>query len=885
MALLVALLDLSPSSLSEEPTLPTAPTPLRSPDTSSIPTSLTSPQTTEAFIAELKRQQALVNNTEDAEGKKHKAKQQAHFDLYAAFPVLYDWWMQDGENLSVFTPQDWDNNRHDAEFYNESHKNSLHWFDGPFSEALQTRLNHIAEEINTPHKIQNDDSDEVAILRYVELCLKRRELRLAHFLDQHPNATVVFSKYAPLRPSFFAYTEGVSEARAESNFIPGTELAYFTMRGPWAEEHSLIKDTKGVIRDLNVHFDGTRLLFAWKKDFKTDDYHLYEMTFPSKEIRQLTEGQGTADIEGIYLPDDNIMFNSTRCGTSVDCWYTEVSNLFLCDPNGKFIRQIGFDQVHTPHPALMNDGRVVYTRWDYNDRGQVFTQPLFQMNPDGTGQAEYYGMNSWFPTTTSQVAPIPGSRKIMAILLGHHTPQHGKLALIDPEAGRDENEGVTLLAPTRPAQKYALHPDNPNTLRDVPAADYYGRHGDQFLHPYPLSERELLVSYSPLGYFFPEKMIFGIYWMNAETGDRELLVMDSALSSNHPKLLAPRQRPFVRYSNVDYTQDNGTYYLQDIYQGNGLKGIPKGAVKQLRIVEIEFKSAGVGSSYNNGNGGGALSSTPASIGRGAWDIKKIHGTVTVHPDGSAFFKAPARRPLYFQALDENGSVIQTMRSWSTLQPNEFQSCVGCHEHKNSVPPAQHSPSQAMNAGPEEMAPYPGGVRGFSFIKEVQPILDKHCIACHNGTDHEMDLRGEFFGSPNNARRLFSKSYISLTHPPKDMDPNSTAWQGDASHPEVNWINCLSEPGMLPPYSAGSATSKLIKRLREGHKNTKITPEEINTIATWIDLLVPFVGDYQEAADWDQGAFDYYRRFQQKREDIRSDLNTQLEAYKASRQTK
>lgn len=147
--------------------------------------------------------------------------------------------------------------------------------------------------------------------------------------------------------------------------------------------------------------------FSPKKSRKEDDFHLYEMDLKTREIKQLTFGKGHADIEGIYLPDDNILFNSTRCGSTVDCWFTEVSNMYLCDREGRYMRQVGFDQVHTVTPTLLDDGRVVYTRWDYNDRGQVWAQPLFQMNPDGTGQAEYYGMNSWLRQRWHRFAKSP----------------------------------------------------------------------------------------------------------------------------------------------------------------------------------------------------------------------------------------------------------------------------------------------------------------------------------------------------------------------------------------------------------------------------------------------------------------------------------------------
>ena len=206
------------------------------------------------------------------------------------------------------------------------------------------------------------------------------------------------------------------------------------------------------------------------------------MDLKTREVKQLTFGKGHADIEGIYLPDENILFNSTRSGSAVDCWFTEVSNMYLCDREGRYMRQVGFDQVHTTTPTLLDDGRVVYTRWDYNDRGQVWAQPLFQMNPDGTGQAEYYGMNSWFPTTVAHTRQIPGTRKVMTVFMGHHNPQHGKLGIIDPEAGRDENEGVMFVAPVRKPEAGRI--------------DSYGQFTTSFSILSPLNETEFLISYT-----------------------------------------------------------------------------------------------------------------------------------------------------------------------------------------------------------------------------------------------------------------------------------------------------------------------------------------------------------------------------------------------------
>ena len=260
------------------------------------------------------------------------------------------------------------------------------------------------------------------------------------------------------------------------------------------------------------------------------------------------------------------------------------------------------------------------------------------------------------------------------------------------------------------------------------------------------------------------------------------------------------------------------------------------------------------------------------------------GTVDVNPDGSAFFKVPCRTPLYFQALDENNRVVQTMRSWSTLQPGETQSCVGCHEHKNTVPIASHPVSMAMNTGIQKIEPEGIGDRCFSYIKEVQPIWDAHCISCHDGVKSKLSLKGELKVVDQQTKRKFSDSYLNLTHA-RQMTRDNDSWQGDAHHPEVNWISNLSEPTLLAPYFAGSNTSNLIKRLENGHGGCKLSKEEIETIALWIDLCVPFIGDYQEANNWTQEEKEYYTYYEKKRETSRAAEKENIRQYLQSLKAK
>ncbi len=668
-------------------------------------------------------------------------------------------------------------------------------------------------------------SDPRWMALYLAACHARREHRMGPHVDKFPK--IVFTKHHDIGGQHYAYTEDVSDSPyRDNNPFPNTgQLCLLKMEGLYGRTRVLVDEPKGLIRDPDVSYDGRKILFAWRKSMDKDDYHLYEMDAASEDIRQITSGEGVADYEGVYLPSGDILFNSSRCQQIVDCWWADVSNLYTCAPDGRFLRRLSFDQVHTNYPQVMPDGRVVYTRWDYNDRGQLFPQPLFQMNPDGTGQTEFYGNNSWFPTTILHSRGIAGTNKVLCVLSGHHTYQKGKLAIIDPSQGRQEASGVQLIAPVR--------------LTEAVKVDMYGYQGHQFQYPFPLSETEYLVTFGTLGSKqgrAGSQKALGIYFMMID-GQRELLVADPTISCNQSIPLMPRPVPAVKPSRVDYRKHTGVYSIQDIYRGPGLVGIERGTIKQIRVIALEFRAAGIGSNRNNGPAGGALVSTPISI-NGAWDVKRVLGTAPVHEDGSAAFIVPARTPVYFQALDARGHAVQSMRSWSTLQPGETFSCVGCHEDKNSSPPADTGLTLAMQAGPQPLEPANGSPAGFSFPKLVQPILDRHCIRCHDREAVEaktstlsLERRGQL---DKRAQKTWSDAYKAL-----------------ATREFADWISPQSAPPMLAPYEAGAHKSKLITMLEKGHEDVTLTSDEMNMIACWIDLGVPFSGDYTEGMVADQ----------------------------------
>ena len=316
--------------------------------------------------------------------------------------------------------------------------------------------------------------------------------------------------------------------------------------------------------------------------------------------------------------------------------------------------------------------------------------------------------------------------------------------------------------------------------------------------------------------------------------------------------------------------------------------MPRGSVKKLRVIALEFRAAGIGANHSRGPGGGALASTPVSIGNGTWDVKKILGDATVHDDGSAYFTVPAQTPVYFQALDDRGRAVQTMRSWSTLQPGEAASCVGCHENKNEAPPNPGSlRTQALARRPQDLAPFHGPPRGFSFPTEIQPILDQHCIRCHDDRTpvlamaagkadaplakpvesadpkHSFSLLGETITDPH-AKRHWSDSYLVLTQSIREGSRENRPFQGNADGRLVKWISSQSVPTPLPPNFAGSTKSELMSLLEAGHGEVKLSPTELEKFAAWIDLLVPYCGDYREANAWHQKELEKYDRYASKR---------------------
>ena len=693
----------------------------------------------------------------------------------------------------------------------------------------------------------------------------------------------VYCRHYVMGGSHYAYTEALSDAKEWRSYAAiGSSLclAEYDPSGLW-KETVLLETKEGCFRDVDVSPDGTRILYSFKASADGDDFHLYEMTLADRSVRQLTHGKAVADYEGCYLPDGRILFNSTRCIQVVDCVSrNEVSNLYRCEADGSNITRISFDQVHDNYPALAWDGRILYTRWDYNDRSQMFTQPLFSMNADGTNQRALYGGNSWFPTSLLHARAVPGSQLFFGVCTGHHTLQPGELMRFDPREGREEADGAWQLAPLRRAKARK-------------GVDVDGQNGRLAMYPYPVDERNVVLSYLPQGWrrdargrlqYIDHRAPFALYWTDVD-GVRELLVAQAGKSPcGRPVPVRVRTLPKVASVRPDERLKTGMVAVQDVYAGEAMKGVVRGTVKSLRVVSLQYRQAGVGFNSNGGPGGGGVSSTPPALGNGTWDVKCVLGEVPVAEDGSVAFRAPVRAPIFFQLLDENGRMVQTMRSWTVLQPGETASCVGCHEPANVAPDFRATKAAALDAIAEVKLPK----RGFSFAKDVQPILERRCVRCHSPHSNAgiPDLTGMQVRDMFSCRN-WSRAYLTLTQArhvsppfnhlviPHQLEPKflngnfrdkNGRWVGDpyAKNGYVNWISSASEPTLLPPLTHGSRISRLFtERLDKGHAKG-ITDAEKRTLACWVDLGVPFCGDYEEGAVWSEEERAFWSYYTKKR---------------------
>jgi hypothetical protein len=571
------------------------------------------------------------------------------------------------------------------------------------------------------------------------------------------------------------------------------------------EKTKLLDTADGQILGADLSYDGKTILFSWRKK-ESKFYQLYTIGADGSNLKKLTEGNHY-NYDASWMPDDRIVFLSTRVTQAAYCFFTPVGILFTMNADGSNQKKISSNYLNDFTPAVMNDGRIVYGRWEYVDRPAIPIQGLWTINPDGTMLQGYFGNRVLDPASFIEPQAIPGSKNILCTLTGHNGSCRGAIGIINPDHGSNAQEAIKNLTPEIRLRGVRVSSNGPR---------------GPYQTPFPIDEKYFMVSYDGT-----------LLLRDYDRTEQTIVLKPDGLGFYNPRPLRQRHRPPTPPSNLPKKPDGkwAYVYMQDVY--NGLEPhVKRGEVKQIAVVkEIRrslISSPGIYRPH--------FDFQRVLVSCGATYVpKRLMGYAKVEEDGSASFKVPAEEPIYFMALDAKGRAVQRMRSFTHLMPGEKQSCVGCHANRNyATPPNRSKRAVALLRQPQDLVPPEWGEVSFDYASIVQPVLDKNCVKCHNAKKRPkgLDLSGD-------RTELFNISYEMLAR--KN--------QGRTGSPYISWIPSYNghEWNILEvtPKKWGSPVSKLADQILSGHPDKdgkpRVTMDQAakRRILAWIDLNVPY----------------------------------------------
>jgi hypothetical protein len=612
----------------------------------------------------------------------------------------------------------------------------------------------------------------------------------------------------------------------------------------------------------DLSFDARRVLFCYKPhDGKA--FHLYEMNLDGTGLRRLTDGDYD-DIDPIYLPDGHILFTTTRGNSHVRCGPFIYSYILArCDADGNDIYLISYNGEPDFVPSLLNDGRVIYSRWEYSDKPLWRLQKLWVTNPDGTGTAHFWGNQSVWPDHTSEPRAIPGSRRVMF--------SGRRASRLVERFDRDHRPGPGPRFPgrvdqgdRRPALAGVQHPAGRSDrggpipfggpvhrVQDALSAfgggfpGFRARRADR---PVPAGRS---VAHGLRRGGTPIAGKFRLYLMDVY-GNRDL-IYEGVYNVLHAIPIRTRTPPPQLPDRVVWPGtgpdrqpvEPGTFYSADVYRG--MPGVPRGKVKYLRVFQLDYKTYSTWKKTYR-HSGPAVSIVQEE------GVKRILSEVPVEDDGSVHFVAPAGYSLFFQLLDADRRCLQTMRSFTGLMPGEQRGCVGCHEQHSVTPAYGHAAlslscnqseeawqpgaaplAKALQRSPTELSPPPWGTESISYERFVQPVLDQYCVACHRGQapeSHEPDLRLRPGHGP------FHEPYLTMIGPAAwgYSVPADRPGYGIAGVIPVESAYGQNDPAALrtlEPMQYLSYVSRLIELAGSGtHYDVRVDPISLHRLIAW-----------------------------------------------------
>jgi hypothetical protein len=651
------------------------------------------------------------------------------------------------------------------------------------------------------------------------------------------NPAVDFDSVAFVDMPFPQGSEWQHETRHRLGYmaVPGARLLVLRGLSPAGELKQLMPQLPlhGAFWRPDVSYDGRKVLFCFKPH-NEKSFHIYEIGVDGKGLRQITAGPYD-DLDPVYLPDGkHILFSSTRGNTYVRCMPpTNAFVLTRCDNDGNNIYIISSNNEPDYLPSVMDDGRVIYTRWEYTDKPLWRAQKLWTINPDGTANSMFWGNQSVWPDLVKDARSIPGSQRVMFTGSAHHNWFDGSVGIIDQSKGYNFPDGITKVTADVGWPEVGNGPVDPIESPKYHPSGAYGA----YYSPYPLGEKDFLVSARRDGKFM-------LFLMDAD-GNREL-IYDGHSNIFHAIPVKPRPLPRLIPDGVRwpshaerFTPQEGMLFSYSVYQG-----VPDslvGKARFLRVLTIDPKT------YTYWNHRPYLSTGPVVSGVQSEGVKRVLGTVPILADGSVSFNTPAGVPLHFQLLDGEYRALQTMRSFTSVMPGERRGCIGCHEVSGSAPPTGGPPPMALTRDPVAITPPPWGRDTVSYARYVRPLLDRYCVECH-----QKDPK--------------AKAKVDLTFKPGNLGWDQTYWlfTGNPSWGAVYKLPDNPPPGfgiadMLmvegydqrdpqayrtpAPMTKLSYKSRLVELISGGkHHDVKVDEVSRQKLIAWVDAMCPYMGD-------------------------------------------
>ncbi len=616
--------------------------------------------------------------------------------------------------------------------------------------------------------------------------------------------------------------------------VPGGKLVILDGLHPGGEVRQLVPQAPlhGSFWRPDVSYDASKVLFCFKPH-NEKSFHLYEINLDGTGLTQLTDGPYD-DFDPIYLPDEeHIVFSTTRGNTYVRCMPpTNAFVLARCNRDGRNIYFISANNEPDYLPSIMNDGRVIYTRWEYTDKPLWRAQSLWTVNPDGTQPNTFWGNQSVWPDLLKDARAIPGSRRVMFTGSAHHNWFHGSVGIIDPDKGFNFPHGLTKVTADVTWPESGNGPVDPIESPTYHASGNYGA----YYSPYPLSETDFLVSANRGGKFV-------LYFMDVY-GNRELIYGGSN-HVFHAIPLKPRPRPPVVFDRAVLPDrvarsepQNGIIYSANVY--HGAPGELRDKARYLRILNIDPKT------YTYWHKRPLLSTGPVVSVVQSEGVKRILGTVPVESDGSVSFAAPAGMALHFQLLDEHYRALQTMRSFVNVMPGESRGCLGCHELHSKAPGVSNR-SLALTRAPSAITPPPWEPDTVSYPRYVRPVLDRYCAKCHEGDGKGREV---FDMTERPSSPIFTEPYLTMIGRPSWGAPyappeNPPPGWGIAGQLMVEAYSTTDPEAYVTPkpMTALSYKSRLIEIASSGdHHGVIVDPVSLRRLIAWVDAMCPYRGE-------------------------------------------